>query len=148
MPRQISFLLLARSSQQTTFYWRPLKYFQCEDTPYTHDVSFQCVYSLPTAGTFLQYIPSSSLSSSSSSPSVPCYKYPLHTTRPATKAVISAFIRNLITVDTSALRLSLQLWHPTKEQLPRRPIALLGLPARLWEPHQTLEIWRLWSCLN
>lgn len=47
-------------------------------------------------------------------PSVLCYKYPLHTAGPATKAVISAVIRNLITVDMSASRLSPQLWNVTK----------------------------------
>lgn len=65
-------------------------------------------------------------------PSVLCYKYPVHTAGPATKAVISAVIRNLITVDASASRLSLQLWNVTKSsfhaapRFPRPPRATAG----------------------
>ncbi|GAA6103752.1 uncharacterized [Tachysurus ichikawai] len=65
-------------------------------------------------------------------PSVLCYKYPLHTAVPATKAVISAVIRNLITADTSASRLSLQLRNVTKSsfhaahRFPRPPSVTAG----------------------
>lgn len=80
--------------------------------------------------------PPSSFPSSPPSPPIPpsvsYYKYPLHTAGPATKAVISAVIRNLITVDTSASRLSLQLQNVTKSsfhtahRFPRPPSETAG----------------------
>lgn len=90
----------------------------------------QCFFSVPTTETCLHSHPHLLLLLLLQ---VSCaINTPLHTAGPATKAVISAVIRNLITVDMSASRLSLQLWNVTKSsfhaahRFPRPPSVTAG----------------------